>query len=78
MSAVRRMILRLPVARPHTGKHQRGAEVPEPRPATALLKPADRQAWCLPVPPRPARQRVTGPLPGDVTAQWKREQGSAS
>lgn len=76
MSAVRRMLLRLPVTWPHTGKHQRG-EVPAPRPATALLEPAPRQAWCL-MPPPKRRQRVTGMLPADVTADWKRERGNAS
>lgn len=76
MSAVRRMLLRLPVTRPHTGKHQRG-DAPEPRPATALLKSPARQAWCL-MPPPKRRQRVTGTLPADVTAEWKRERGNAS
>lgn len=81
MSAVRRMLLRLPVTWPHTGKHQRGADVPAPRPDTALLAPAERQPWYqVPgrMPPRPARQRVTGTLPADVTDQWKRERGNAS
>lgn len=77
MSAVRRMLLRLPVARPHTGKHQGRGDAPAPRPATALLEPPERQPWCL-MPPPKRRQRVTGTLPADVTAEWKRERGNAS
>ena len=66
----RRLLRMLPVARPHTGRHQaraRGvaaAARPAQRPATALL---DGQAtWYLPPPPRPASGRVTGPLPRRV------------
>jgi hypothetical protein len=74
--SARKLLRLLPVARPHTGRHQRG-DAPAPRPATALLAPPERKPWCL-VPPPKARQRVTGPLPADITEQWKREQGNAS
>jgi hypothetical protein len=75
MTRVRRLILLLPLARPHTGRHQGRGDVPEPRPATALLKPS--RTWYLP-PPSKRRQRVTGTPPADVTAEWKRERGNAS
>jgi hypothetical protein len=54
MTRVRRLILLLPLTRPHTGRHQlraRGnadAARPGRRPATALLKPT--RTWYLPPP----------------------------
>jgi hypothetical protein len=80
MTRVRRLILLLPLARPHTGRHQlraRGnadAARPAQRPATALLKPS--RTWYQPPPPK-TRQRVTGTLPADITAGWKRERGNS-